>query len=60
MKLLDVLLTIGDGTLVRVFNNECEEIANYDGKNSIPVNLNDHIVETVFPAGFGILNIILV
>lgn len=60
MLLIDILVKVGDGTIVRVFDNECEEIAKYDGKDSIPEELNNKEIETVFPAAFGQLNVILV
>lgn len=59
MKLIEVISLVGDGTNVRVFNSEYEEIAKYDGKESIPEELNNLEVENIFPANCGQLNIII-
>lgn len=48
----DIISIVGDGTLVRVFDSEYEEIA----RDSIP---KDKEVDTIFPANCGQLNIIL-
>lgn len=52
MCLNDIISIVGEGTLVRVFNSDYEEIA----KENIP---EDKEVETIFPANCGQLNIIL-
>lgn len=59
MKLIEVISLVGDGANVRVFNSEYEEIAKYDGKESIPDELNNEEVENIFPANCGQLNIII-
>ena len=46
----DIISIVGEGTLVRVFNSDYEEI------ESIP---EDKEIETIFPANCGQLNIIL-
>ena len=47
MKLIDVLTLISDYTNVRVFDSNKNELARYNGKDSIPEELNDEVVSQI-------------
>lgn len=49
MKLIDVLEIVNENAEVRVYNSDGDEIARYDGKNSIPENLNGEEVDEIRP-----------
>lgn len=47
MKLIDVLEIISEHSQVRVYNSNGDEIARYDGKNSIPECLNNETINKI-------------
>ena len=47
MTLIQVLELISDSTEVRVYNSNDEEIAHYNGKDSIPEKLNEESVKCI-------------
>ena len=47
MTLIQVLELISDNAEVRVFNNQGDEIARYNGKDSIPTELNNEYVDCI-------------
>lgn len=47
MTLIQVLELISDSAEVRVYNTNDEEIARYNGKDSIPEELNEEHVECI-------------
>lgn len=49
MKLIDVLEIINENAEVRVYNFNGDEIARYDGRNSISENLNGEEVNGIRP-----------
>ena len=49
MKLIDLLELTYDFAEVHVYDNEGNEIACYDGKDSIPTFLNNKKVNGVYP-----------
>ena len=49
MKLIDVLSLISDSAEVRVYNGNGDQIARYNGKDSIPEKLNNEEVDVIRP-----------
>lgn len=47
MKLIDVISLISDSAEVRIYDYNGKEIARYDGKDSIPEELNDLFVDNI-------------
>ena len=47
MKLIDVISLISDSAEVRIYEAEGKEVARYDGKDSIPEELNDLFVDNI-------------
>lgn len=47
MKLIDVISLISDSAEVRIYDADGKEIARYDGKDSIPENLNDLFIDCI-------------
>lgn len=47
MKLIDVLEIISEYSQVRVYNSNGDEIARYDGRESIPEYLNNETVDKI-------------
>lgn len=47
MKLIEVLEIISEYSQVRVYNSNGDEIARYDGKDSIPKCLNNETVDKI-------------
>lgn len=52
MKLIDIISLIDENQTVVVVNTENKEIARYDGRDSIPTELNDRTVEKISSIGF--------
>lgn len=50
MTLIQVLELISDSAEVRVYNPYGMEIAHYNGKDSIPTELNDYKIDAMYPA----------
>lgn len=48
MTLDELLWLINDGTVVEVYNGNQEQIGLYDGKDSIPEELNDREINDIF------------
>ena len=48
MTLINVLELISDSAEVRVYNSNGDEIARYDGKDSIPEKLNMELVSKIY------------
>lgn len=57
IKLIDLLLTCNDSMNVNIFNNDCELISRYDGRDSIDEELNHKWVEWIYPVADNVLNI---
>ena len=53
MKLIDLLFIISDESNVKIFKGG-EEIAEYNGRDSIPNELNDCIVNSVYSGHYFI------
>ena len=49
MKLINLLEIINENAEVRVYNSDGDEIARYDGRNSIPKSLNGEEVDRIRP-----------
>lgn len=48
MYLEELLWVINDSTVVEIYNGNQEQIGLYDGKDSIPEELNDREVNDIF------------
>ena len=57
IKLIDLLLLCNDNMTVNIFNNECEKISCYDGRDSIEEELNHEWVEWIYPVTDNHLNV---
>lgn len=47
MKLIDVISLISESAEIRIYDADRKEIARYDGKDSIPKELNDLFVDNI-------------
>ena len=57
MKLIDLISTINENDVVKVYDTELTLIATADGKDSIPENYNNVEVVGFHPANAGELNV---
>ena len=56
-KLIDLLLLCNEEMTIKVFSNDCELIAQHNGKDSIEPELNHRYIEWIYPVTDNTLNI---
>ena len=57
LKLIDLLMVCNDSMTVNVYDNDCELISRYDGRDSIEQELNNRFVSWIYPVSDNHLNI---
>lgn len=57
LKLIDLIMVCNDSMEIYVYDNDCDLIAQYDGRNAIPIELNNQYIEWIFPIAQNVLNV---
>lgn len=57
IKLIDLMLLCNDSMTLNIYNSECEMIARYDGRDSIPIELSNSFIEWIYPVLDNQLNV---
>lgn len=57
IRLIDLLQACNDSMILNIFNNECDLISRYDGRDSIDDNLKNEWVEWIYPTMDNQLNV---